>query len=90
MPATFGIAAVSIAGKARSYAARLSCFVVTACGDGVGGNPEAGAVRAPLLPYALCLLPARTGMKPSLQRHQPSAISPYGSTTVRSVSSLKV
>jgi hypothetical protein len=37
MPATFGIAAVSIAGKARSYAARLSLFVVPACGD--GGSP---------------------------------------------------
>jgi hypothetical protein len=34
MPATFGIAAVFIAGKARSYAAKLSLFVVPACGDG--------------------------------------------------------
>jgi len=34
MPATFGIAAVSIAGKARSYAARRSLFVIPACGDG--------------------------------------------------------
>ena len=34
MPATFGIAAVSIAGKARSYGTRLSLFVVPACGDG--------------------------------------------------------
>ena len=31
MPATFGIAAVSIAGKARSYGTRLSLFVVPAC-----------------------------------------------------------
>jgi hypothetical protein len=34
MPATFGIAGISIAGKARSYAARASCFVVPVCGDG--------------------------------------------------------
>jgi len=34
MPATIGIAAVSIAGKARSYAARLSLFVVPTCGEG--------------------------------------------------------
>jgi hypothetical protein len=34
MPATIGIAAVTIAGKARSYAARLSLVVVPAYGDG--------------------------------------------------------
>ena len=33
MPATVGIAMIFIAGKARSYAARLSCFVVAARGD---------------------------------------------------------
>jgi hypothetical protein len=33
MPATFGIAAAPIAGMARSYAARLSLFIVFACGD---------------------------------------------------------
>ena len=49
MPATFGIAAVSIAGKARSYPARLSLFVVPACGD--GGSPEIpGASSAERLP----------------------------------------
>ena len=34
MPATSVIADILIAGKARSYAARLSLFVVPACGDG--------------------------------------------------------
>jgi hypothetical protein len=38
MPATSGIADISIAGKARSYAARLSLFVVPVFGD--GGSPE--------------------------------------------------
>ena len=34
MPAISDIADISSAGKARSYAARLSLFVVPACGDG--------------------------------------------------------
>ena len=34
MPATSGIADISIAGKARSYDTRLPLFVVPACGDG--------------------------------------------------------
>ena len=46
MPATFGIAAVSVAGKARSYAARLS--LVVACGD--GGSPESAIGSFPAGP----------------------------------------
>jgi hypothetical protein len=38
MPATLGISGtLFIAGMARSYHARLSLFVIPACGDGAGG-----------------------------------------------------
>jgi len=41
MPATFGIEAVSIAGMARSYATRLSLFVLFPPAEmGVSGNPS--------------------------------------------------
>jgi len=41
MPAIETAAMPKVAGMARSYAARLSCFVVPACGD--GGYPESSS-----------------------------------------------
>ena len=49
VPATFGNATISIAGMARSYGARLSLFVVPACGNGktastVFRNPQSSSL----------------------------------------------
>ena len=53
MPATSGIADISIAGKARSYTARLSLFV-PACGD--GDEPEWSYPTGTLTSFPLPLL----------------------------------
>ena len=47
MPATFSALHISIAGKARSYAVRLSYFVVPACGDRSVGVPLVGTLSLP-------------------------------------------
>jgi hypothetical protein len=47
MPATSGIAVISIAGMARSYPAGLSLFVVPTCGDGGSENPSVFSVLDP-------------------------------------------
>jgi hypothetical protein len=46
MPATLGISGtLFIAGMARSYHARLSLFVIPACGDGAGGVRNRAYIR---------------------------------------------